>query len=57
GVYVDVSALEAAGRPLYAVEKDIEKRGLSGRLPESVHRIGYDDLVDLIVENKVVNFA
>ena len=57
GVYADVSALAAAGRPLYAVQKDIVRRGLDGRLADSVHTIGYDELVDLIVENKVVNFA
>lgn len=56
GVYLDVSALKKAGRPLYAVKRDVDKRGLSNRL-DGVKAIGFDGLVDLIMANKVVNFA
>jgi len=57
GVYLDVSQLGKAGRPVYAIKRDIERRGLEKRVPGEVKRIGFDDLVDLIIENKVVNFA
>ncbi len=56
GVYLDVSGLRKAGRPLYAVKRDVEKRGLGSRL-DGVKAIGFDGLVDLIMANKVVNFA
>jgi sulfur relay protein TusB/DsrH len=57
GVYLDVSEVSKAGRPLYAVKRDIERRGLENRLPTSVKAVGFDELVDLIVDHKVVNFA
>ena len=57
GVYLDVSGLRKAGRPVYAVRRDIERRGLGKHLADGVKAIGFDDLVDLIVAHKVVNFA
>jgi sulfur relay protein TusB/DsrH len=57
GVYLDASAPGKAGRPLYAVKRDVERRGLSKRLANGVKTIGFDELVDLIVAHKVVNFA
>jgi len=57
GVFLDVSGLKIAGRPVYAVQRDIDRRGLQKRLPAGVKPIGFDELVDLIVANKVVNFA
>ena len=57
GVYLDVSALAKAGRPVYAMKRDIERRGLGKRLPDAVKAIGFDQLVDLIVAHKVANFA
>ncbi len=57
GVYLDVSEAAKAGRPLYAVERDVERRGLAGRLAGGVKTIGFEELVDLIVDHKVVNFA
>lgn len=57
GVYLDTSALSAKGAKVYAVAKDVEKRGLSAKLSGSAEIIGYDQLVDLIVANKVINFA
>jgi sulfur transfer complex TusBCD TusB component (DsrH family) len=39
------------------VKRDIERRGLENRLPTSVKAVGFDELVDLIVDHKVVNFA
>lgn len=55
GVYLDTSRL--SGAEVYAISEDIEKRGLQKVVPSSVKRIGYDELVDLIVDNKVYNFA
>ncbi len=57
GVYLDVSGLSGAGRTVYAVKRDVERRGLESRVPSTVKRIGFDELVDLIEANKVVNFA
>jgi sulfur relay protein TusB/DsrH len=57
GVYLDVSELSKAVRPVYAVKRDIERRGLAKRLSNGVKAIGFDELVDLIVAHKVVNFA
>ncbi len=51
-VYLDTAGFEN----VYAVKEDVEKRGVAARL-RNVRVIDYDDLVDLIVENKVVNFA
>jgi sulfur relay protein TusB/DsrH len=57
GVYLDLSEVSKAGRPLNAVKRDIERRGLANQLPSSVKAVGFDELVDLIVDHKVVNFA
>ncbi len=57
GVYLDGSTLGKSGRPVYAVKRDVERRGLEKRLPDSVKVIGFEELVDLIVAHKVVNFA
>lgn len=57
GVYLDVSEVSKAGRPLYAVKRDVERRGLGKRLSSGVKHVGFDELVDLIVDHKVVNFV
>lgn len=57
GVYLDVASLHAAGTTIYAIERDVEKRGLWDRLPGYVSVIGYGRLVDLIVGNRVANFV
>jgi sulfur relay protein TusB/DsrH len=57
GVYLDVSVLGKAGRRVYAVKRDIERRGLAKHLADNIKPIGFDGLVDLIVAHKVVNFA
>ncbi len=57
GVYLDPSELSKAGRPVYAVKRDVERRGLGKRLANGVKPIDFDELVDLIVDHKVVNFA
>ena len=55
GVYPDVSAF--GGARLYALKWDVDHRGLNQRLPASVQRISYHDLIDLIVANKVINLT
>ena len=57
GVYLDVSGLTGRGKEVYALKEDVDKRGVAGRLENKVKLIDYSELVDLIVENKVVNFA
>ncbi|MEK7813296.1 MAG: DsrH/TusB family sulfur metabolism protein [Candidatus Desantisbacteria bacterium] len=54
GVYLNPSAMSGK---IYAMEDDVEVRGLKDRLAGKAESIGYPQLVDLIVENKVVNFA
>ncbi len=57
GVYLDASEASRAGRPVYAVKRDVERRGLNGKLSTEIKTIGFDELVDLILENRVINFA
>lgn len=57
GVYLDASEIAQAGASVFAVAKDVERRGLRGRLPRFVEVIDYGKLVDLIVEHKVINFT
>lgn len=52
GVYADASGLGE----VYAIKEDVEKRGMGSRMG-STKIIDYDELVDLIVDNKVVNLA
>lgn len=52
GVYADASGLGE----VYAVKEDVEKRGVASKLGNA-KIIEYGELVDLIVANKVVNFA
>ena len=57
GVYLNAGEVNAAGRKVYAVKRDVQKRGLMDRLADFVTVIDHDELVDLIVEHKVINFA
>jgi sulfur relay protein TusB/DsrH len=58
GVNLDVSTLgNGAGPPVYAVRKDLERRGLVEQTARRVKPINFGELVDLIVAHKVVNFA
>lgn len=57
GVYLNTQIVQQAGNEVYAVAKDVEKRGLSGNLPTHVQVIDYGQLVDLIFANKVINFT
>jgi len=54
GVYLDAATLPGK---VYAMEDDVELRGLKERLAGKAESIDYPRLVDLIVNNKVANFA
>ena len=54
GVYLDPATLPGK---VYVMEDDVELRGLKDRLAGKAESIDYPQLVVLIVENKVVNFA
>jgi tRNA 2-thiouridine synthesizing protein B len=65
GVYISPKLYPSKAK-IYAIKQDLEKRGLKGKvseymvtgmLPKRVEHIDYYQLVDLIVENKVINFA
>ena len=55
GVYLDTQAVKA--KKVYAINEDVKRRGAAGRLEGKAEIIGYDKLVDLILENKVANFT
>jgi len=55
GVYLDTQSVQ--DKKIYAIDLDVERRGMKGRLKDRVEIIGYDKLVDLILENKVANFV
>ena len=57
GVNLDVSTLGNGAKPVYAVKKDLERRGLAKPAARRVKPIDFGELVDLIVAHKVVNFA
>jgi sulfur relay protein TusB/DsrH len=54
GVYLDPATMPGK---VYVMEDDVELRGLKERLAGKAEAIDYPQLVDLIVENKVANFA
>jgi sulfur relay protein TusB/DsrH len=59
GVNLDVSTLGNGNgaKPVYAVKKDLERRGLAKQAARRVKPIDFGELVDLIVAHKVINFA
>jgi sulfur relay protein TusB/DsrH len=56
GVYLDISKF-GQNKEIYAVDTDVKKRGMASKLSGKVKFIDYSKLVDLIVENKVINFT
>ena len=42
--------------PVYAIDEDILRRGLRGKVPTSVHVINYDALVQMMEKEKTINF-
>ena len=57
GVNLDISKLGNGAGPVYAVRKDLERRGLVDQTARRVKLINFGELVDLIVAHKVINFA
>lgn len=57
GIYLDVKKIENSGNKVYAVKDDVEKRGYTEILSKNIELIDYGKLVDLVLANKVVNFA
>lgn len=51
GVYLDTSTF----KEVYLVENDVRKRGLND-FPESVKLIDYNELIDMMENEKVYNF-
>lgn len=54
GVFLDVSSIQ--DKKVHAMDDDVRTRGMEDRLKGRAEIIGYDRLVDLILENKVANF-
>jgi sulfur relay protein TusB/DsrH len=54
GVYLDPATLPGK---VYVMEDDVKLRGLNARLAGKAESIDYPQLVDIILENKVANFA
>lgn len=55
GVYVSPQMLTGLKGRVYAVKQDLERRGLIGA--DWATAIDHGELVDLIIQNKVLNFA
>lgn len=55
GVYLDIAPVQ--DKKIYAMDEDVKKRGMEHRLKDQAEIIGYEQLVDLVLENKVANFA
>jgi len=56
GVYFTADQLPE-GAEIYAVKEDVERRAIRSRLGEGVKLVDYSELVDLLMANKVINFA
>jgi sulfur relay protein TusB/DsrH len=55
GVFLNTQAVK--GKKIYAIDEDVKRRGMGDRLEDKAEIIGYDKLVDLIMENKVANYV
>ncbi len=55
GVFLDTQPIQ--DKKVYAIDIDVERRGVGERLSGKAEVIGYDQLVDLILDNKVANFV
>jgi len=55
GVYLDTRTVQ--DKKIYAIDEDVKRRGMEGRLKDKAEIVGYDKLVDLVLENKVANFV
>ncbi len=55
GVYLELASVQ--GKKIYAMHDDVKIRGMEERLKGRTEIIGYEELVDLLLANKVANFA
>lgn len=55
GVFLDLKAVK--GKKIYAIDEDVKRRGMGERLKDKAEVIGYDKLVDLVLEHKVANYV
>jgi sulfur relay protein TusB/DsrH len=56
GVYVDIADIPAEIK-VYALAEDLRKRGMPHPKGNRLNAITYDELVDLVVEHRINNFA
>jgi sulfur relay protein TusB/DsrH len=56
GLYLDTNEIPSSYK-IFAIIEEVVQRGLRNRLGIRVELIDYDKLVDMIVQNKVANFA
>jgi hypothetical protein len=54
-LYIDGALL--ADKEVYVLTPEVEQRGLSTIIPGSFKKIDYGEAIDLIMANKVINFA
>lgn len=43
------------GRPVYYLDRDVERRGFNGKLVQGAQPLDIDGMVDLLFEVKVIN--
>jgi len=43
------------GRPVYYLDRDVERRGLTGKLVQGAQKINIDDMVGLLFGARVIN--
>lgn len=55
GVYLDAAPVKGK-KEVYYVKNDVVKRGVE-KLPEGAVVIGYDELIDMVEKENVVNFV
>jgi sulfur transfer complex TusBCD TusB component (DsrH family) len=54
-LYVDLEKL--SGKEIYVIQEELDLRGLGKLLPESVKKVDYAAAIDLIADNRVINFT
>ena len=54
---LQLSELTTESVKIYAVHEHAEKRGLLGRIPETVKLIHFEEFIDIIAENKPICFT
>lgn len=55
GLYLSPDLFE--GKEVYVLAGEVEERGLNEILPEFYKRVEYADIVDLLVDEKVISFC